>query len=63
MGATKKFAIGLGLAGGALFTAWLLTGSGSRKKTKDYLFKKADDLRKSLKKNNESKENTDIHYI
>ena len=63
MGATKKFAIGLGLAGGALLTAWLLSGSGTRKKTKDYLVKKADDLRKSLRKDKNSNETTDVHYI
>lgn len=63
MGATKKFAIGLGLAGGALLTAWLLSGSSNRKKTKDYLVKKAEDLRKNLKRDKNSNDATDVHYI
>ncbi|MGE0589343.1 MAG: hypothetical protein AB7O48_12270 [Cyclobacteriaceae bacterium] len=62
MGATKKIAIGLGLAGGAILTAWLLSGSRGRK-TKDYLVKRADDLRKTLKKDKNSNDGADVHYI
>lgn len=62
MGATKKFAIGLGLAGGALLTAWLLSGSRGQK-AKDYLVKKAEELRKTLTKDKNSNDGTDVHYI
>jgi len=63
MGSTRKIAIGLGLAGGALLTAWLFFGSGNRKKTKDYLVKKAEDLRNSLKKDKNSNDAADVHYL
>ena len=63
MGATKRFAIGLGLAGGAaLFTAWLLSGSRGQK-TKDYLAKKAEELKKTLKKETNSNDDNEVHYI
>lgn len=62
MGVTRKFAIGLGLAGGALFTAWLLSGSRGEK-TKSFLVKKAQNLGQSLKKKKDSKEETEVHYI
>ncbi len=64
MGATKKIAIGLGLAGGAaLFTAWLLSGSRGQK-AKDYLVKKAQDLKQSLKeKDSDSNDENEVHYI
>ncbi|MCB0491159.1 MAG: hypothetical protein KDC93_01965 [Cyclobacteriaceae bacterium] len=63
MGASKKFAIGLGLAGGAaLFTAWLLSGSRGQK-TKDYLVKKAQDLKQTLKKEIDSNDDNEAHYI
>ncbi len=63
MGATKRFAIGLGLAGGAaLFTAWLLSGSRGQK-TKDYLVKKAEELKKTLKKETNSNDDNEVHYI
>ena len=40
MGTTRKVAIGLGIAGGALLAAWLLTGTRKRK-TKDFVIRKA----------------------
>ena len=64
MGASKKFAIGLGLAGGAaLFTAWLLSGSRGQK-TKNYLVKKAQDLKETIKKKEtDSNDENEVHYI
>lgn len=63
MGASKKIAIGLGLAGGAaLFTAWLLSGSRGQK-TKDYLVKKAQDLKEKLKKEIDSNDDNEVHYV
>ncbi|MGE0771105.1 MAG: hypothetical protein AB7K37_05295 [Cyclobacteriaceae bacterium] len=63
MGNTRKLAIGLGLAGGALLTAWLLTGDRARK-TRDYLVKRAQALRNNLKNENDnSSDETGIHYL
>lgn len=64
MGTTKKIAIGLGIASGALLAAWLLTGD-RKKKTTDFISKKADELKKTFSKQakNESSDDTDIHYV
>jgi hypothetical protein len=63
MSNTKKIAIGLGIAGGALLAAWLLTGD-RRKKTKDFIVKKANDLKQSIKKEDkETFDDSDIHYV
>jgi hypothetical protein len=63
MSNTKKIAIGLGIAGGALLAAWLLTGD-RRKKTKDFIVKKANDLKQTLKKDDkETFDDSDIHYV
>lgn len=62
MSTTRKIAIGLGIAGGALLAAWLLTGD-RKKKTKDFLSKKAQDLKKTWKTTNESPEDSDVHYV
>ena len=63
MSNTKKIAIGLGIAGGALLAAWLLTGD-RRKKTKDFIVKKANDLKQSMKKEDKGTfDDSDIHYV
>ena len=63
MSNTKKIAIGLGIAGGALLAAWLLSGD-RRKKTKDFIVKKANDLKQTLKKEDkETFDDSDIHYV
>jgi len=62
MSTTRKLAIGLGLAGGALLAAWLLTGD-RKKKTKDFIVKKAQNLKQTLKKEDESMEDSDVHYV
>ncbi len=63
MSNTKKIAIGLGIAGGALLAAWLLTGD-RRKKTKDFIVKKANDLKQSIKKEDKGTlDDSDIHYV
>ncbi len=50
MKTTSKVAIGLGVAaGGALLAAWLLTGN-RKTKTKEFVAKKADDLKRAFKK-------------
>ena len=62
MSTTRKIAIGLGLAGGALLAAWLLTGD-RKKKTKDFLVKKAQDIKETLKTKEDSMDDTDVHYV
>jgi hypothetical protein len=61
---TKRIAIGLGIAGGALLAAWLLTGD-RKKKTKDFIVKRAFDLKQTLKKEDkkEAFDDSDIHYV
>jgi hypothetical protein len=66
MSTTRKVAIGLGIAGGALLAAWLLTGD-RKKKTKDFIAKKANDLKRTLIKDEGAKEghteDSDVHYV
>ncbi|MBS1682518.1 MAG: hypothetical protein JST48_12465 [Bacteroidetes bacterium] len=61
MSTTRKIAIGLGVAGGALLAAWLLTGD-RKKKTKEFISKKAEDLKKAFVKGNET-EDQDVNYV
>lgn len=62
MNTSSKIAIGLGIAGGALLAAWLLTGD-RKKKTKDFLVKKAQDFKQTLKKETVSVDDSDVHYV
>jgi hypothetical protein len=62
MSTTRKIAIGLGVASGALLAAWLLTGD-RKKKTKDFVAKKAQSIKRTFVKNTDSSENSDIHYV
>ena len=62
MNATRKIAIGLGIAGGALLAAWLLTGD-RKKMTKDFLVRKAQDLKQSLNKGKAPLDDSDVHYV
>lgn len=62
MTTTKKIVIGLGVAGGALLAAWLLSGD-RRKKTKAFVAKKAEDLKQVLKKEKKESEDSEIHYV
>ena len=62
MSTTRKVAIGIGIAGGALLAAWLLTGE-RKKKTKDFIAKKANDLKRVLKKEVNAPDDTDAHYV
>ncbi len=61
MSTTRKIAIGLGVAGGALLAAWLLTGD-RKKKTKDFVAKRANDLKKVFGTGNDS-EDQDVNYV
>lgn len=62
MSTTRKVVIGIGIAGGALLAAWLLTG-GRKKKTKDFITRKANDLKGTFKKGKGSAEESEIHYV
>lgn len=63
MNTSKKIAIGLGVAGGALLATWLLTGDRKRK-TKDFVSKAANDIKKVFNKENDQvKDDSDIHYV
>ena len=62
MSTTRKVAIGLGIAGGAFLAAWLLTGS-RKKKTKDFVIRKAAEIKKTLQGKNTSHDDTDVHYV
>ena len=62
MGTTRKVVIGLGIAGGALLAAWLLTGD-RKNKTKEFVAKKAKDLKRTFKKQDVSVEDSDTHYV
>ncbi len=62
MSTTRKIAIGLGLAGGAILAAWLLTGS-RKQKTKQFVVKNTKNLRTALKKEDKVFEDSDAHYV
>lgn len=62
MTTSKKIMIGLGVAGGALLAAWLLTGD-RKEKTKEFVSKKAEDLKQSLKKEKPEVEDSEVHYV
>jgi hypothetical protein len=58
----KKVAIGLGIAGGALLAAWLLTGD-RKKKTKEFVVRKTQDLKQAMKKDIETFDDSEVHYL
>ena len=62
MSTTRKIAIGLGVASGALLAAWLLTGD-RKKKTKDFIAKKAETIKKTFKKDAGAFDDSDVHYV
>lgn len=63
MGTTRKIAVGIGLASGALIAAWLLTGE-RKQKTKQFITKKTDNLKKVLKtEKGRPFDDSDAHYV
>jgi hypothetical protein len=58
----KKVAIGLSIAGGALLAAWLLTGD-RKKKTKEFVVRKTQDLKQAMKKDIETFDDSEVHYL
>ena len=61
MTTTRKVVIGLGLAGGALLAAWLLTGDRKRK-TKDFVVRRAQDIKQAIQKDKENLEDPERYY-
>jgi hypothetical protein len=61
MNTTRKIVIGLGLAGGALLAAWLLTGD-RKKKTKDFVVKRAQDIKEAIKKDAGNLDDPERYY-
>lgn len=58
----RKIAIGLGIASGALLTAWLLTGD-RKVKTKNFISRKANELKGNRKKEIRDFDDSEVHYI
>lgn len=63
MSTTRKIAVGIGLASGALIAAWFLTGD-RKQKTKHFITKKTDNLKKVLKTGKGRPfDDSDVHYV
>lgn len=62
MRTTRKLAIGLSVASGALLAAWFLTGDRG-KKAKSYISKRAVTLKNSLKTERTPFDDSEVHYI
>ncbi len=58
----RNVAIGIGLAGGALLAAWLLTGD-RKKKTKEFVVRKTQNLKQAMKKEVERFDDSEVHYL
>jgi hypothetical protein len=58
----KKVVIGLGIAGGALLAAWLLTGD-RKEKTKKFVVRKTQDLKQAMKKEVGTFDDSEVHYL
>jgi hypothetical protein len=52
----------LGVAGGALLAAWLLTGD-RKKKTKEFVSKAANDIKNMFNNEDKKKDDSDVHYV
>jgi hypothetical protein len=61
MTSTRTIVIGLGLAGGALIAAWLLTGD-RKKKTKDFVVKRAQTIKQAIQKDKENLDDPERYY-
>lgn len=58
----KNVVIGLGLAGGALLAWWLLSGD-RKKKTKDFVAKGAEALKKAINNAVKKEDEQEAHYL
>ncbi|HRJ31899.1 MAG TPA: hypothetical protein PLV21_18645 [Cyclobacteriaceae bacterium] len=62
MNTTGKITLGLGIASAAVLAAWLFTGD-RKKKTTEFIAKKADQLKRNIQKKIESFDDSEAHYI
>ena len=62
MSSTKKIAIGLGVASGALLAAWLMTGS-RKERTKNFIVKKTSEFKDRIKTDKGSFDDSEAHYV
>lgn len=62
MSATRKIAIGLSVASGALLATWLLTGDRG-KKTKSFISRKAGSLKNAVRNETKPFDDSEVHYI
>ena len=61
MTTTRKVVIGLGLAGGAILAAWLLTGD-RKKKTKDFVVRRAQDIKLAIRNDKANLDDPERYY-
>jgi hypothetical protein len=62
MKTTEKIALGVSLASSFLFAAWLLTGE-RKVKTKDFVSKRAENLKSALRSDRTYTSELDSYYI
>lgn len=62
MASIKNLALGLGIASGAVVTAWLLTGE-RKTKTREYIVRRTDTIKKSLQPKKQVFDDSEVHYI
>ncbi|MDH4057431.1 MAG: hypothetical protein OEU76_01645 [Cyclobacteriaceae bacterium] len=62
MNNTNKLAIGLGIASSALLAAWLFTGD-RKEKSREFIAKKAEDLKRTIQKKVKNFEESESLYI
>ncbi|MBM3178373.1 MAG: hypothetical protein FJZ78_10245 [Bacteroidetes bacterium] len=58
----KNVVIGIGLAGGALLAWWLLSGE-RKQKTKDFVAKGAEALKKAINNAVKKEDEQEAHYL
>lgn len=58
----STFAIGIGLASGALLAAWLLTGT-RKEKTKKFISTRTAIIKKSIKTERPAYDETETYYV
>ena len=62
MSKTSTFAIGIGLASGALLAAWLLTGS-RKEKTRKFISDRTASIKKSIKAERPVHDESESYYV
>ena len=58
----RKVAFGLSIASGAVLAAWLLTGD-RKERTRTYLVKRTENIRKALKSERSEYDDSEVLYI